>query len=66
VLDNLLWKGRVAEPPEEDDEEADALRAFNPYMMIHPQLVAQVLPIGDGLGVATKTEPLIREMGGPF
>jgi hypothetical protein len=25
-----------------------------------------VLPVGDGLGVATKTKPLIFEMGGPY
>lgn len=66
LFDNLLWKGRVAEPPEEEDEAADALRAFNGYLMIHPQLVAQVLPIGDGLGIATKTQPLIQELGGPW
>ena len=67
VIDNLLWKGRVAEPSEdEDDENADALRAFNGYLMMHPQLQAVVLPVGDGLGVATKTKPLISEMGGPY
>jgi len=67
IFDNLLWKGRVAEPPEdEDDRVADALRAFNPYMMIHPQLVSQILPIGDGVGIATKRNPTMRELGGPF
>lgn len=67
LFDNLLWKGRVAEPPEdEDDPDADALRAFNPYLMMHPQLQAQVLPLGDGLGLATKVQPLIQEMGGPM
>ncbi len=68
LFDNLLWKGWVAEPPEEEeeDEEAEALRAFNGYLMIHPQLRAQVLPIGDGLGIATKVQPLIQELGGPF
>jgi predicted O-methyltransferase YrrM len=67
VVDNLLWKGRVAAPPEdEDDEAADALRAFNGYLMMHPQLQAVVLPMGDGLGVATKTKPTIFEMGGPY
>lgn len=66
AFDNLLWKGRVAEPPEEDDPEADALRAFNGYLMMHPQLEAVVLPLGDGVGLATKTRPLISEMGGPF
>jgi len=66
VIDNLLWKGRVAEPPEEDDPEADAIRAFNGYMMIHPQLVAQVLPLGDGVGLAVKAKPLMMDLGGPF
>ncbi len=66
VFDNLLWKGRVAEPPEEDDREADALRAFNGYLLIHPQLRASLLPLGDGVGLATKTRPLMTEMGGPY
>jgi predicted O-methyltransferase YrrM len=66
VADNLLWKGLVAEPPAEKDRAADALRAFNGYLMIHPQLEAVVLPFGDGLGVAVKTKPTIMEMGGPF
>lgn len=66
ALDNLLWKGRVADPPDEDDPDADALRAFNGYLMMHPQLQAVVLPFGDGLGVATKTKPTIMEMGGPY
>ena len=67
LFDNLLWGGRVAEPPEdEEDPDADALRAFNAYLMMHPQLQAQVLPLGDGLGLATKVQPVIQEMGGPF
>jgi predicted O-methyltransferase YrrM len=68
VADNLLWKGRVAEPPEDEEEDADgaAIRAFNIYLMIHPQLRAVVLPLGDGVGVATKLKPLVTEMGGPF
>jgi predicted O-methyltransferase YrrM len=66
ALDNLLWKGRVADPPDEDDASADALRAFNGYLMMHPQLQSVVLPFGDGLGLATKVKPTIREMGGPY
>jgi predicted O-methyltransferase YrrM len=66
VFDNLLWKGHVAEPTEEDDASADALRAFNGYLMIHPQLRASLLPLGDGVGLATKTKPLMTEMGGPY
>jgi caffeoyl-CoA O-methyltransferase len=64
VCDNLLWSGRVAAANEEEDTAA--LRSFNGYLMMHPQLQAVVLPAGDGLGVATKLKPTILEMGGPF
>jgi caffeoyl-CoA O-methyltransferase len=80
VFDNLLWAGEVAEPPSGsggDDREggdggkrgeghADVLRAFNGYLMMHPQLDAVVLPFGDGVGLAAKTRPLRSEAGGPF
>jgi predicted O-methyltransferase YrrM len=66
LFDNLLWKGRVAEPREDEDAAADALRAFNGYFMIHPQLRSQVLAIGDGFGIGTKIRPLIQELGGPY
>lgn len=70
VIDNLLWGGEVANPNDVDDQpsdkNADALRAFNPYLMIHPQLEAVILPLGDGVGLATKTRPLVTERGGPF
>lgn len=66
VCDNLLWGGRVAVPGEDQDRDADALRAFNGYLMMHPQLQAVVLPLGDGVGLATKIKPTIFEMGGPF
>jgi caffeoyl-CoA O-methyltransferase len=66
ALDNLLWKGRVADPPDDDDPDADALRAFNGYLMMHPQLQSVVLPFGDGLGLAAKVKPTIMEMGGPY
>jgi predicted O-methyltransferase YrrM len=52
IVDNLLWGGRVAS----DDTESStvALRKFNPYFMNHPQLLSEVLPVGDGLGYAVK------------
>ncbi|HEX6865548.1 MAG TPA: O-methyltransferase, partial [Thermoanaerobaculia bacterium] len=60
VCDNLLWGGLVADPPDDEpeDDETRALRAFNGYLMMHPQLQSVVLPVGDGLGLATKTKPL--------
>ncbi|MEM7351983.1 MAG: O-methyltransferase [Acidobacteriota bacterium] len=54
VLDNLLWQGQVAEPAEDEDESTVALREVNQYLVRHPQLDALVLPLGDGLGVATR------------
>ncbi|HEV8578150.1 MAG TPA: O-methyltransferase [Thermoanaerobaculia bacterium] len=66
VCDNLLWSGRVAAPAEDEDRDTEALRSFNGYLMMHPQLQAVVLPVGDGLGVAVKLKPTILEMGGPF
>jgi caffeoyl-CoA O-methyltransferase len=72
VMDNLLWHGAVADPADSDDggdgedaNQADALRAFNGYLMMHPQLEALVMAIGDGVGVATKVRPLRSEMGYP-
>lgn len=67
VCDNLLWGGEVAAPDEDrENPNADALRAFNGYLMMHPQLQAVVLPLGDGVGLATKIKPTMFEMGGPF
>ena len=67
VCDNLLWGGSVAAPPQgEEDRSADALRAFNGYFMMYPQLQAVVLPLSDGVGVAVKVKPTILEMGGPY
>jgi len=66
VFDNLLWKGRVAADGEEEDEATAAIRAFNPYLMMHPQMSAVILPLGDGVGLATKIKPTILEQGGPW
>ena len=54
IVDNLLWGGKVAG----DDSEAStvALRKFNQYFINHPQLKAEVLSVGDGLGYAVKID----------
>ena len=49
-----------------DSPRAAMLERFNPYFLIHPQLAAALLPIGDGVGVATKRRPTLRELGGPY
>jgi len=53
IVDNLLWGGRVASG--DTESSTVALREFNPYFINHPQLLAEVLPVGDGLGYAVKT-----------
>src|SRR5215211_5520525 len=52
IVDNLLWGGRVA--GNDTESSTVALREFNPYFLNHPQLLAEVLPVGDGLGYAVK------------
>ena len=56
VCDNLLWGGQVAGEIRSDDQKAstEALRDFNRYFVSHPQLRAQVLAVGDGLGYGVK------------
>ena len=56
ICDNLLWGGQVAGEIRADDQKAstEALRDFNRYFVNHPQLRAQVLAVGDGLGYGVK------------
>jgi len=64
----LLADGRVGDPALRalDDRHARELERFNPYLSIHPQLTAVLLPLGDGVGLAVKRRPTVRELGGPF
>jgi len=56
ICDNLLWGGQVAGEIRSDDQKAstEALREFNSYFVNHPQLRAEVLAVGDGLGYGVK------------
>jgi caffeoyl-CoA O-methyltransferase len=53
VADNVLWIGKVAEnsPPEASTK---AIQEFNRLLYASPQLFTTILPIRDGLAVATK------------
>jgi caffeoyl-CoA O-methyltransferase len=53
VADNVLWRGHVAHEPAKDERTA-ALRAFNLALMERPELIAVVLPLGDGVAFATR------------
>jgi len=52
IVDNLLWGGQVAGEIRSIDQHGstEALREFNQYFVNHPQLLAEVLSVGDGLG----------------
>lgn len=56
IVDNLLWGGQVAGEIRSPDQERStkALRIFNQGFVNHPQLLAEVLSVGDGLGYAVK------------
>ena len=56
ICDNLLWGGQVAGEIDSPDQKSstEALRDFNRYFVNHPQLRAEVLPVGDGLGYGVK------------
>jgi len=56
ICDNLLWGGQVAGEIRSADQKTstEALREFNQYFVNHPQLRAEVLPVGDGLGYGVK------------
>jgi caffeoyl-CoA O-methyltransferase len=56
IVDNLLWGGQVAGEIRSLDQETstNALREFNQRFVNHPQLLAEVLSVGDGLGYAVK------------
>ena len=56
IVDNLLWGGQVAGEIRSEDqrESTEALREFNQHFVNHPDLIAEVLSIGDGLGYAVK------------
>jgi len=55
VADNVLWSGRVsgsrAAPP--DDANTIALRTFDTAVLADPRFTATILPLGDGLLIAS-------------
>jgi caffeoyl-CoA O-methyltransferase len=55
VADNVLWSGRVsgARPANPDDTNTNALRAFDRAMLADQGFLTTILPVGDGLLIAT-------------
>jgi predicted O-methyltransferase YrrM len=57
VSDNVLWRGRVADPGTPPDEETALMRAYNRALVSDPRLFTTILPIGDGLAVSVRQLP---------
>lgn len=53
AFDNALWSGRVADPKDHEPSTL-AVRALNLAVSNDPRVSATLLPIGDGLLLATK------------
>jgi predicted O-methyltransferase YrrM len=53
VVDNTLWSGAVADPAK-NDEDTDAIRAFNDAVHRDDRVAMSLLPIGDGVTLAVK------------
>lgn len=53
VFDNALWHDRVADPAQRD-EETVAIRELGRQVREHEELLALLLPVGDGLLAAQK------------
>ncbi|HEV2786241.1 MAG TPA: class I SAM-dependent methyltransferase [Solirubrobacteraceae bacterium] len=50
VVDNVLWSGRVAEPPsDEDTDSTRALREFNDHVAADERVVNVMLSVRDGV-----------------
>ena len=50
VVDNVLWSGRVAQPPSDEDSDSTiALRAFNDHVAADERVVSVMLSVRDGI-----------------
>jgi predicted O-methyltransferase YrrM len=57
AVDNVLMSGTVAENRSDghwSEQQIATARAFNARLLDHPELVATITPVGDGVALATK------------
>lgn len=52
IADNVLWKGKVADPAVSDEDTA-GIRTFNDAVRDDPAFSATILPVGDGVLAAS-------------
>ena len=55
VADNVLWSGRASgtRPSDPEDENTMAIRSFDTALLADPRFHSTILPLGDGLLIAT-------------
>lgn len=53
AIDNVLWSGLVVDP-DADDENTEAIRAFNRHAAADPRTETVMLPVADGLTLARR------------
>jgi caffeoyl-CoA O-methyltransferase len=56
IATDVLWQGRVLNPQAYDDEFTLGLDRFNRALMDDRRVQAQILPLGDGISIALKTQ----------
>ncbi len=57
AVDNVLMSGTVAENRSDghwSDEQIATARSFNERLLAHPELVATITPVGDGIALAAR------------
>jgi predicted O-methyltransferase YrrM len=54
IFDNILFSGKVINPPEEQDENTKALRALAEKIQVDERVDICMLPLGDGISIVYK------------
>ena len=54
LADNVLWSGRVTQPPEQQKESTRGIVEFNRLIYSSPDLFPTILPVRDGFAVCEK------------
>jgi predicted O-methyltransferase YrrM len=54
LADNVLWSGRVTQPPEQQKESTRGIVEFNRLIYSSPNLFPTILPVRDGFAVCEK------------
>jgi caffeoyl-CoA O-methyltransferase len=54
IADNVLWNGRITQPPEQQDKATRGIVEFNRLIYSSPDLFSCILPVRDGVAVCEK------------